>query len=144
MLYGSAVGSGAREPWNWGGNSTNLGAIALAEEQADHLLAVPINYSHVHFASHCRRNADIELSPKSGNLGRRSGRQACFGDGSPSPYQATRKYQVTDLARISPLFPAQRAYGLADRTFERPDVMPFGDRFDRRKPSLYIAGGAYG
>jgi hypothetical protein len=45
--------------------SKNLGAIAFAEEQADRLLAVPINNSDVRFASHCRRDADIEPSPKS-------------------------------------------------------------------------------
>ena len=28
--------------------------------------------------------------------------------------------------------------------FERPDVMPFDEGFNRRKRSLYIAGGAYG
>jgi hypothetical protein len=45
--------------------SKNLGGIGLADEQADRLLAVLISYSDVHFASHCGRNTDIELSPKS-------------------------------------------------------------------------------
>jgi hypothetical protein len=53
----------------WGGSFQNLGGIGLAEEQADRLLAVPINHSDVRFASHCRRSADIELSPESANTG---------------------------------------------------------------------------
>jgi len=44
-----------------------LRAIGLAEEQADRLLAVPINHSNVRFASHCGRNADIASCPKSAN-----------------------------------------------------------------------------
>jgi len=38
----------------------------------------------------------------------------------------------------------QSQYRLANRTFERPYVMPFDEGFNRRKRSLYIAGGAYG
>ena len=38
----------------------------------------------------------------------------------------------------------QSQYRLANRTFERPDVMPFDEGFNSRKRSLYIAGGAYG
>jgi hypothetical protein len=48
----------------WAAASKNLGAIGLAEEQADRLLAVPINHGNVRFASHCRRNADIALCPR--------------------------------------------------------------------------------
>jgi hypothetical protein len=36
----------------------------------------------------------------------------------------------------------QAQYRLADRTFERSDVMPSDDGFNRRKRSLYFAGGA--
>jgi hypothetical protein len=42
--------------------------------------------------------------------------------------------------RVRPYHQSQ--YRLAGRTFERPDVMPFDDWFNRRKRSLYIAGGA--
>ncbi len=57
--------------------SKNLGGIGLVEERADHPLAVPINHSNVRFASHCRRNADID---KSENL---------HINGSDKPYSIT-------------------------------------------------------
>jgi hypothetical protein len=42
--------------------------------------------------------------------------------------------------RVPPYHQSQ--YRLADRTLERTDVMPFDDGLNRRKRSLYIAGGA--
>ena len=64
-IRGSAVGGGACKSWNLGRwFPRTLRAIGLAEEQADRLLAVPINHGNVRFASHCRRNADIALCPR--------------------------------------------------------------------------------
>jgi hypothetical protein len=42
--------------------------------------------------------------------------------------------------RVPPYHQSQ--YRLADRAFERTDVMPFDERFNRRQRSLYTAGGA--
>ena len=66
----------------------------------------------------------------------------------PGEYGIARSVQEQRLGpppfeqrRVPPYHQSQ--YRSARRTFNRSDVMPFDDGFNRRKPSLYIAGGAF-